>query len=306
MLAIDTLILDYGQWLRGPSFENPYAETTIRTYEQNVGKFLEQLDFDGVMELSEVSVAMLRKFVWNGHHGVSSPRNTQSVRIASIRLFYAMLEEYRLVKENLAEKLISEKKENRLKKGGHSLSGGRMAKRLPTVLTWEEIQRLQEYKSPHANSIASLRDLALIGLLLDTGLRAAEVCSLDLSAANDYLSGRLRVIGKGNRERVIRFEPTAKAAMHNWIAARAKINHSSSMLFLTDQGKPIPPKQLHTVVSRILQRVRIHKSQNGPHLLRHTAASRWLAQGMDLRRVQENMGHGQITTTSRYLHLLDD
>ncbi len=305
MLAIDSLISDFTQWLRGPSFENPYADTTIRAYEQNLRQFLGQLDFDGVMALSEVSVAMLRKFVWNGHHGAPSPRNTQAVRMASVRLFYAMLEDSALVEENLAERLIAEKKENRRKRGGHSTSGGRMAKRLPTVLAWKEIERLQEY-APKTRSIASIRDTALVGLLLDTGLRAAEVCSLDLSAAGDYLSGRLRVIGKGNRERVIRFEPTALAAMHNWISARVRITHPAPVLFLTDQGKAIPPKQLHTIISRMLDRAGIHKAQNGPHLLRHTAASRWLAQGMDLRRVQENMGHGQITTTSRYLHLLDD
>jgi integrase len=60
------------------------------------------------------------------------------------------------------------------------------------------------------------------------------------------------------------------------------------------------------IVSRLLERAGIHKAQQGPHLLRHTAASMWLANGVELKQVQENLGHSNIGTTSRYLHLLED
>ena len=61
---------------------------------------------------------------------------------------------------------------------------------------------------------------------------------------------------------------------------------------------------MYLVIRRLIERTAIHKPQVGPHLLRHTAASLWLAQGMDLRQVQANMGHSSIVVTSRYLHLL--
>jgi site-specific recombinase XerD len=62
---------------------------------------------------------------------------------------------------------------------------------------------------------------------------------------------------------------------------------------------------LYMIVSRLLDRAGIRKAQQGPHLLRHTAASMWLANGIELKQVQENLGHSNIGTTSRYLHLLD-
>jgi integrase/recombinase XerC len=301
MIDIDGLLLGFETWLRGPTFAVSYSEVSIRNYLASTRRFLNLLDFDGVEDLEEVSIAMLRKYVRTGQNGAISPKNTQNVRMASLILFYDFLTLSGFAANNLARDLKSEKEEQKTQKGGR---GGRAPKRIIPVLEWEEIDKVLSIVD-HDTTYAGIRNKAMVRLLLDTGLRAAESVALTVDQAQEYLSGKIRVIGKGNRERLIRFDPTGIEAMRNWLQIRGRSQPVASLLFVTDQGKPIPAKALHTTLSRILERGRIKKPQMGPHLLRHTAASRWLALGMDLRQVQENLGHGNIATTSRYLHLLE-
>lgn len=301
MIEIESLLEGFEKWLRGPNFTVSYSDASIRVYLANTSRFLNFLDFDGVEDMEEVSVAMLRKFVRTAQNGTTSPRNTQNVRLASLLLFYDWMVLSGQTANNLARYLKSEKEEKYGQRGGQ---GGRAPKRIVPVLEWKEIEKILSVVD-RETTYSGIRNKAMIRLLLDTGLRAAECVALTVDQAQEYLSGKIRVIGKGNRERLIRFDPTGIESMRNWLQIRGRSRPTEARLFITDQGKPIPAKMLHTTVSRILERAGIRKSQMGPHLLRHTAASRWLALGMDLRQVQENMGHGSIATTSRYLHLLD-
>lgn len=301
MIDIDRPLSDFENWLQGPNFPNPYAKTSIRAYLANTARFLNSLDYDGVEHLEEVSIAMLRKYVRTGQDGSISPKQTQNVRMASLILFYDFLILSGATSNNLARDLKAENGEKIAQNGG---TGGRKPVRLIPVLEWQEIDKLLSCVD-NGTSYATMRDKALMRLLLDTGLRATETAMLRVEQAQEYLAGKMRVIGKGNRERLIRFEPMGLEAMRNWLQIRHRSGPKTDHLFVSDQGKPIPGKDLHTIVSRHLARARLRKPQSGPHLLRHTAASRWLALGMDLRQVQENMGHGNIATTSRYLHLLE-
>jgi site-specific recombinase XerD len=301
MIDIDGLLAGFENWLRGPTFIVSYSEASIRNYLAITRRFLNFLDFDGVEGMEEVSIAMLRKYVRTGQDGNISPRNTQNVRMASVILFYDFMTISGITSNNLARDLKGEKEEQKAQKGGR---GGRAPKRIIPVLEWEEIDKVLSIVDQET-TYAGIRNKAMVRLLLDTGLRAAETVALTVDQAQEYLFGKIRVIGKGNRERLIRFEPTGIEAMRNWLQIRGRSRPAAPLLFVTDQGKAIPAKMLHTTVSRILERARLKKPQMGPHLLRHTAASRWLALGMDLRQVQENMGHGNIATTSRYLHLLE-
>lgn len=308
MIDINDWMQQFETWLRGPNFANPYSQVSIRGYCANVRRFLEALDYDGVESLHEVSIAMVRKYIRTGQHGEKSKRSTQYVKMASLMLFYEYLESMDHSLPNLA---IQYQEENRSKKERRSGGmGGRIEKRLVPVLSWAEVDKLLNHID-RGHTYAAMRDKALVRFILDTGLRAAEVVAMTTQDASAYFEGRIRLVGKGNKERLVRFQPEGFQpegieAMRNWLQIRHRSHPETDTLFVTDQGNAIPPKMLHTIISRILDRAGIHKAQNGPHLLRHTAASAWLAKGMDLRQVQENMGHSNIATSSRYLHLLDD
>lgn len=297
MIDIDGLIGRFAVWMAGPNFRNPYSQATIRIYGFTARHFLEYVYFDGVMEASEISIHLVRKFVLNGHDNTIVPKNTQTVRLSALVLFFEYLKSNDEISTNPAWAFIDDQKR---KRGGH---GGNSATRLKPVLEWDEIDRLR-FEAGRFETIAGLRDAALIGLILDTGLRASEVCALTAANGEGYLVGRLRVIGKGNKERLVRFEPSHAPQVQSWIRTRQRMFAHAERLFVTNQGNPLTIGILYMIVKRLLERTGIKKAQQGPHLLRHTAASIWLATGVELKQVQENLGHSNIGTTSRYLHLL--
>ncbi|MEB8474553.1 tyrosine-type recombinase/integrase [Acidithiobacillus ferriphilus] len=297
MIDIEGLTDSYTKWLGGPNFRNPYSAATIRLYGVTVRRFLEFLDFDGAMEIIEVNIHLVRKYVMSDMKNEIAPKNTQTVRTSSLVLFFDYLES---VGENVVNPARAFMDDQKRKSGGR---GGRSASRLKTVLEWDEIDRLR-FEAGRSETIAGIRDAALIGLILDTGLRASEVCGLTIADGDGYLARRLKVIGKGDKERLVRFEPHHAPRMRSWLRTRRRLTTRDDRLFVTDQGNGLTIAMLYMIVSRLLHRAGIHKAQRGPHLLRHTAASMWLANGVELKQVQENLGHSNIGTTSRYLHLL--
>ncbi|MHB8314504.1 MAG: tyrosine-type recombinase/integrase [Acidithiobacillus ferrivorans] len=297
MIDVDGLTDRFTRWLAGPNFRNPYSVSTIRLYGVTVRRFLEFLDSDGVMDLVEISVHFVRKYAVTGNGGAVAPKNTQTVRSSSLVLFFDYLES---IEENFGNPAREFMDDQKRKSGGR---GGKLASRLKPVLEWDEIDRLR-FETGRLETIAGIRDAALIGLILDTGLRASEVCGLTIADGDGYLARRLKVIGKGDKERLVRFEPHHAQRMQSWLRTRRRLTTRDDSLFVTDQGNGLTIAMLYMIVSRLLHRAGIHKAQRGPHLLRHTAASMWLANGVELKQVQENLGHSNIGTTSRYLHLL--
>ena len=182
--------------------------------------------------------------------------------------------------------------------------------RLPKVLSWAQQEALIRACGKNTQRQAGLRDTALISLLLATGLRREEAAGLQL-ADWDASLGRLRVIGKGNQERIVRFDPqdcAVSSAIAEYLPVRPK---GSSYLFLARNGRPMTPGMIYQQVKRYL--ADLAKSgqvdlqavgAKGPHLLRHTAASRMLANGVPILQVQQNMGHASLLTLQIYAHLL--
>ncbi|MBU2815922.1 tyrosine-type recombinase/integrase, partial [Acidithiobacillus ferrooxidans] len=273
MIDIEGLTDSYTRWLGGPNFRNPYSLATIRLYGVTVRRFLEFLDADGVMELTETSIHLVRKYAVTGGDGTVAPKNTQTVRTSSLALFFDYLGSCEEKVGNPAREFMDDQKR---KSGGR---GGRSASRLKPVLEWDEIDRLR-FEAGRLETIAGIRDAALIGLILDTGLRASEVCGLTIADGDGYLARRLKIIGKGNKERLVRFEPHHALRMQSWLRTRRRLTTYDDSLFVTDQGNGLTIAMLYMIVSRLLHRAGIHKAQRGPHLLRHTAASMWLANGV--------------------------
>lgn len=302
MIPIESLVSDFKNWLKSPYFEFPYSERSISGYTANLRRFLEYLDFDGLESLDDVSLAMLRNWIVVSKRGIA-PVSTQNVRFASAKLFFQFMEEERGFPYNPAVVLQEEKRKLAATGARQGGRGGSRPKRLPPVLDRDDIDRLRN-ESKRYETVAGYRDAALVDFLLATGLRAHEAAAFHLDALNGYLSGRLRIIGKGDKERMIRFPPPPRDTLELWLHVRKRLATEAKTLFVSDQGKPLTAAMLYMVIRRLLERAGIHKPQSGPHLLRHTAASLWLADGLDLRQVQENMGHTSIVVTSRYLHLV--
>lgn len=172
--------------------------------------------------------------------------------------------------------------------------------RLPTVLTSDQLRALLESRPEGHAPWRISRDDAVIELLYGSGLRVAELCSLNLDSL-DVRRRSVRVMGKGSKERIVPVSDPTLAAVKAWRTLRKEFvddaNGDVEALFLNQRGRRLGSRD----VRRILDDRSLAPTH--PHALRHTFATHLLDNGADLRVVQELLGHGNVATTQRYTHV---
>lgn len=178
-------------------------------------------------------------------------------------------------------------------------------KRLPTFVKESEMDRLFDYFD-FGEGYFGVRNRTLLLLLYHTGIRAAEVCSLDVTDID--LDGQsLRVTGKGDKQRVIPFGIELRDALTHYLEERtAHIAAASPIstvdaLFLTQRCRRLPYSDLRVIVKDALSAVTTQK-RRGPHVLRHSFATAMLAHGAQLEAIQQLLGHETVATTAIYTH----
>ena len=185
----------------------------------------------------------------------------------------------------------------------------RRPSRLPRVLTVSEAATLVTGPrgSERRNEVLARRDAALLELLYATGMRISELAGLTLDRL-DLRHRRLRVMGKGNKERELVFGEPAAAALEAYLsdargslAARAG---GTAAVFLNASGRPLSARGARMVIERWVARTGV-SARTSPHTLRHSFATHLLEGGADLRVVQELLGHVNLQTTQVYTHLSD-
>jgi len=177
----------------------------------------------------------------------------------------------------------------------------RKGRAIPEVLTPEEQARMLGELEP-TNSPGKLRNYAIIRLFLNTGLRAHELAGLTLRNL-DLSTGRVKVRGKGGKDRVLWLSDDDVALVRVWLEKRGP---SGDLVFTSLDGKrPICQRWLRDMVKRVAVKAGIGKDIH-PHTLRHTFATDLLRQTKNLRLVQKALGHANITTTTIYTHIVDE
>lgn len=173
-------------------------------------------------------------------------------------------------------------------------SGKRKPQLLPRCLTPDE--RAALLAQPSHRYPTGVRDRALMATMLHAGLRCAEALSLTPRDV-DFRSYRLRVMGKGSKERVVPIDPLLEQMLKEWRARRP----AGSTFFNTLSGAPMNDRNVREMVKRRGRKAGINDLH--PHILRHTCATVWISErGLPLHEVQLLLGHARITTTQRYLH----
>jgi site-specific recombinase XerD len=293
---------NFKDWLKSPVFETPYSPHTIRLYSRVAADFDAFCHDEHISSCNEFGVPHVRKFTSARPDGGQYARSTINSRAVALELIFAYLQEVGECNEN---PVIYYREAKVKKRGG---VGGRAGMRLPECLTWDEQDRLM-HASMSDDTFTGYRNSALVALLLDAGLRTQEAIDLPLSAGADYLAGRLRVVGKGRKERLVQFAPTHADYIASWLKKlkyRSMAKRFDDRLFVSERGGVMSQQTVYYAINKLLASANIKtKQQNGGHLLRHTAASVMLASGLPLKQVQENLGHTSLTTTEKYLHLLE-
>ena len=191
------------------------------------------------------------------------------------------------------------------------LSLPKVRRPLPTFLNVDAAAEVMT--TPEDTTAEGLRDRAVLETLYGAGLRVSELCGLDLGdvdTASPEL-GQVRVLGKGNKERVVPLGSVAVAAVKTYLDHRLELTHPTTgacdprALFLSRRGARLGVRRVQTLVHRYgalgAGRADLH-----PHALRHTCATHLLDGGADLRSIQKMLGHASLSTTQRYTHVSID
>ena len=173
----------------------------------------------------------------------------------------------------------------------------KLRKSLPKYLTMEESARLLRSVS----GVNEKRDYAILMLFLNCGIRRSELVGLNMT---DVYEDRIRVIGKGNKERFVYFGTPCRKAIDAYMTERReKVLTDNRALFGSRNGNRISVTAVHRLVEKALKQAGLDSTQFSAHKLRHTAATMMLSGGVDVKTVQEVLGHENLNTTQIYTHI---
>ncbi len=267
------------KFIRYLEIEKNYSPHTILNYRldlEDFAKFIDETD------LGKVEYLILRKYL-----GALKEKNlkarTINRRLSALRSFFKFLTRDGYLKANPTLIISSPKQE----------------KRLPSFMTEEEVTRLIESAfAKNEKDQMGLRDRAILETFYSTGLRISELVGLNLEDI-DFISGTIKVLGKGRKERLVPIGDTAQAAIRKY---QAQKKNPAPAVFLNKNGKRITTRGMRGIVEKY-----IRLSGLGPgisaHTFRHSFATHLLNRGADLRTVQELLGHASLSTTQIYTHL---
>ena len=287
MASFDEIRENYSRYLTD---EKALSAHTVRAYLGDIDSFIEHLGRNGVGEFDQATLAHIRS--WLATQQVrGGARTTLSRRAVAIRLFTKWAAKKGYIPADI----------------GSTLATPKPHRTLPGVLTQSDAvtaidsmaTRAAEFDTP-----TSIRDVAIVELLYATGARVSEICGLDFEDL-DFHRNTIRVLGKGNKERVIPMGAPSVKALNTYINdARALLANEKSdrALFLGARGKRIDQRTIRTIVYEALSALE-GVERMGPHALRHSAATHLLEGGADLRTVQEILGHASLATTQIYTHV---
>ncbi|MGO3152237.1 MAG: tyrosine recombinase XerC [Galactobacter sp.] len=278
------------QYSRHLSLERGRSQNTVRAYLADIGSLLGSLGADQDSRTGDVlgalDLAALRSWVAAaGEAGASNATVARHVAAARNFCAWARREEWLDVDPSVR------------------LRAPKRAKTLPPVLQRGQMDRLMEHLGQEEGPEAD-RDRAAIELLYATGIRVGELVGLDVDDV-DQDRRTVKVLGKGNKERVVPYGVPAAHALDDWLRRgrpALAAEHSGPALFLGRRGGRWNQRQVRERVDRALSGLG-DTSASGPHALRHTAATHLLDGGADLRSVQELLGHSSLATTQLYTHV---
>lgn len=261
-------------------------KTTVSSYIEDIYKYLEYMENNKIktaLDIEYQNITNYLKYLDNNNYETSSIIR----KIVSIKLFHKYLsEEYKI--KDVSSKIINP----------------RLRRKLPNILTIEEVDNLLDIK---LNTPFDYRNKAMLELIYSSGLRVSELVDLKLNNI-DLDNGYVRCLGKGKKERIIPIGEIAIEYLKKYINEyrnSMKKGYYTENVFLNNHGKNITRQGFFLIIKNIAKEKNIDKNIT-PHMLRHSFATHLLNNGVNLRTIQEMLGHSSITTTQIYTNVSND
>lgn len=262
------------------------SEHTLAAYRRDLvqfERFLRDLARDEVPTAGDLSPRAVRRFVASLSASRFAKRSIQR-KLAAVKSFTRFLVSQGAIEVNPTL----------------GITGPKAEKRLPSFLRRKEVDLL--FARPAEPSQTELRDRAILELLYGTGIRLSELTGLR-KRDTDLPAGLLRVLGKGNRERIVPVGRAAIEALRAYLRARGPVRADRcGPLFVNARGGALSGRSVQRIVAKRLSQVSEARHLS-PHVLRHTFATHMLDAGADLRAVQELLGHASLSSTQIYTHV---
>lgn len=267
--------------------ERGLSNNTASSYVSDVNFFLKSLNINpsaGEETLRQyITSDTIADFLSGGSEDLT--KRSQARRLSSIRSFCSYLVQEGILKDNPADKVDAPK----------------MGRYLPAVLSVEEVDKIISAAS--GSSVFELRDRAILEVLYSCGLRVSEASGLRFS--DIFFEERfIRIIGKGNKQRIVPIATPALEALDAYLSVRGQAAdaESADMVFLNRHGKQLSRVSIFKMIRYYAQVAGVSKDIS-PHTFRHSFATHLIENGADLRIVQEMLGHESILTTEIYTHI---
>lgn len=284
-------IRDWQNWL---DVERGYSSGTIKQYIWDLRLFVRWVK----RPPETVNAMHIRGFLGYLKNERKYKSCSLARKLSSLRGFYKFLRRCTAIETNPCDEIDSPKREDRM----------------PIYLTSEEVKKIFEILEKDLERLVSLRDYAIFKLLYHTGMRISEL--VNLTATDIWETGLaqertedgatkegfcVRIIGKGNKERIVPLSKVAKNALDLWITHRPETPGHSILFINLKTKRKVTPRAIEKKIKTLAKRAKIEKTVT-PHKLRHTFATELLNKGVNLVDIQALLGHASLATTQIYTH----
>jgi len=266
--------------------EKNFSAHTINSYRLALAQFYDYLneEWGEITDLGKIETNDIRPFLSflmdRGHK-----KATLRMKLAAVKSLFKFCQKKGFIEKNPASLIATPKKE----------------KKLPSFLLESEIEEIID--NIKNDSPVHLRDKALIELLYSSGLRISEALQLNINDIH-FSSKSVKVLGKGNKERIVPIGQKALISLDKYLTQRARLlrNKKDDALFLSISGKRMNAVNAYRIIHRLMKG-HTESPQKSPHVLRHSFATHLLDNGADIQSVSEMLGHASLSSTQVYTHI---
>ncbi len=287
MTDFDTALKQYLQFIK---LEKGLADNSAESYENDLRRYLKFIFAElKIKDLGGITLSHIEQYL-SELTELELAVSTIARNISSIRSFHEFAVVEKLAEANPAE----------------LVELPNQAKNLPDVLSAAEVELIINQADRTSN--AGIRDAAILETLYASGMRVSELTNLEMDSLF-FEIGFIRVIGKGNKERLVPVGEQAQLSIEHYLETARRVffnpdkpGKTKNKLFLNQRGGPLSRMSVWNIVNKYSEKAKIDKNVS-PHIFRHSFATHLLEGGADLRAVQEMLGHSSILTTEIYTHV---